>query len=265
MDTAAFMAEIRKIPPVTRFFAGSSLAVTLPIMLQLVSVYKVVYHYTLVFKGFEVWRLWTSFFFGGSGINFLFDFIMLYRTSDALETHHYTGRSADYAWQAMLSCLTLLVLNQPLGTFIHQRPFLLTLVYLSSRLSPHTPFSLFGLITIPAMYWPFVMLAMDGIMGGKQMLAQSLTGAIVGHGWWFLLWRDTTGYTLSQKYVPAQRSSLGRAPEWLKRLMQPPAAPAGASGPQPRGFGGTRGAAAAAAPRQPTGYQWGAGHRLGDT
>jgi hypothetical protein len=53
MDTTALMAEIRKIPPVTRFLAGSSLAVTLPVMLQLVSVYKVIYHYSLVFERLE--------------------------------------------------------------------------------------------------------------------------------------------------------------------------------------------------------------------
>ena len=53
MDTTALMAEINKIPPVTRFMAGSSLAVTLPVMLQFVSIYKVVYHYTLVFERLE--------------------------------------------------------------------------------------------------------------------------------------------------------------------------------------------------------------------
>ncbi|KAF8518191.1 DER1-domain-containing protein [Gautieria morchelliformis] len=251
MDTTAFMAEIRKIPPVTRFLAGSSLAVTLPVMLQLVSVYKVIYHYSLVFERLEVWRIWTAFFFGGSGINFLFDFIMLYRTSDALESQHYTRRSADYAWQLMLASVGLLGLNHPLGSHLLHRPLILTLVYLSSRLSPHTPFSLFGLVTIPAMWWPYVMLGLDGMMGGTQMLVQSLTGVVVGHAWWLLIWRDTAGFS-------------GRAPEWLKRLMPPPPAPAGASGPQPRGFGATRGAATAAPARQPAGYQWGTGQRLGD-
>lgn len=56
MDTTAFMAEINKIPPVTRFLAGSSLAITLPVMLQFVSIYKVVYHYTLVVHRLEARR-----------------------------------------------------------------------------------------------------------------------------------------------------------------------------------------------------------------
>lgn len=53
------MAEINKIPPVTRFLAGSSLAVTLPVMLQLVSAYKVFYAWSLVYGRFEVWILFT--------------------------------------------------------------------------------------------------------------------------------------------------------------------------------------------------------------
>jgi len=179
---------------------------------------------------------------------------MLCRTSDALETQHYTRRSADYAWQVLLAGIALLGLNHPLGSHLHHRPFLLTLVYLSSRLSPHTPFSLFGLVTVPALWWPFVMLALDGAMGGMQMLSQSLTGIVVGHAWWLLVWRDTA----------AQQSSLGRAPEWLRRLLPPPPPAAGASGPQPTGFGANRARAQAAPPVQPAGYQWGAGQRLGD-
>lgn len=61
----------------------------------------------------------------------------------------------------------------------------------------------------------------------------------------------------------AQHSSFGQAPPWLKRLMPPP--PVNASGPQPRGFGAVRDAAATRPNRQPAGYHWGAGQRLGDS
>jgi Derlin-2/3 len=81
MPYTGFWDEIRKIPPVTRFLCGSSLAVTLPVMLQLLSAYKVVFVRELVTQKFEVcfhaqreclrsdetqlWRIWSSFFFGG--------------------------------------------------------------------------------------------------------------------------------------------------------------------------------------------------------
>jgi Derlin-2/3 len=81
MPYTGFWDEIRKIPPVTRFLCGSSLAVTLSVMLQLLSAYKVVFVRELVMQRFEVcshtqkgslhsdeaqlWRIWSSFFFGG--------------------------------------------------------------------------------------------------------------------------------------------------------------------------------------------------------
>ncbi len=81
MSYTGFWNEIRKIPPVTRFLCGSSLAVSLPVMLQLLSPYKVVFVRSLVTQNFEVcfhaqrerlrsdeaqlWRIWSSFFFGG--------------------------------------------------------------------------------------------------------------------------------------------------------------------------------------------------------
>jgi hypothetical protein len=49
-----FIAELKKIPPVTRFLCISSLSVTLPVMLQLLSPYKVLYVRQLVTQRYEV-------------------------------------------------------------------------------------------------------------------------------------------------------------------------------------------------------------------
>ncbi|KAH9887200.1 hypothetical protein C8Q73DRAFT_656932 [Cubamyces lactineus] len=73
----SFMDEIRKIPPVTRFLCAASLAVTVPVLLQLVHPYKIVFVKEFVTQKFEIWRIFTSFFMGSSGINFIFDFAML--------------------------------------------------------------------------------------------------------------------------------------------------------------------------------------------
>jgi hypothetical protein len=54
MSYTGFWDELRKIPPVTRFLCGSSLAVTIPVMLQLLSPYKVVFVRALVTERFEV-------------------------------------------------------------------------------------------------------------------------------------------------------------------------------------------------------------------
>lgn len=52
--TMSFIDEIRKIPPVTRFLSGSLLAVSLPVMLQIVSPYKIIFVRQLVTQRLEV-------------------------------------------------------------------------------------------------------------------------------------------------------------------------------------------------------------------
>lgn len=48
------LAEIRKIPPVTRFVCASIVAVTLPVMAKIVSPYKVIFVKEFVTKKWEV-------------------------------------------------------------------------------------------------------------------------------------------------------------------------------------------------------------------
>ncbi|GJJ08449.1 hypothetical protein Clacol_002667 [Clathrus columnatus] len=88
-------------------------------------------------------------------------------------------------------------------------------------------------------------------MGGQLALAQSLTGLLTGHAWFLLAWRDEE----------ARRSFVARAPIWLTRFISNRRAVApGTTGPQPPGFR-ARGQETAT----PTGYNWGTGHRLGDS
>lgn len=54
MSYTGFWDEIRKIPPVTRFLCGSSLAVSIPVMMQLMSPYKLIFVPVLVTQKFEV-------------------------------------------------------------------------------------------------------------------------------------------------------------------------------------------------------------------
>ncbi|PCH44803.1 DER1-domain-containing protein [Wolfiporia cocos MD-104 SS10] len=241
--------EISKIPPVTRFLCGSSLAVTVPVLLEIVSPYKILFVKELVTGRWEVWRVFTSFFLGSGGINYIFEFIMLYRNADQLESQYYTGRSADLAWQLLLACSAILTLNIPLHSFVHTRPLLLALTYLTSRLAPPgTQTSLFGLLSFPIVYLPFALIGLDLLMGGRAAAAQSISGAVVGHLWWWGVWESGV------------LRGFGAAPGWLRALV--------GGGPRP-GAGGAPGGVHVVPPRrlreeaQTGGYRWGTGHRLG--
>lgn len=249
---ADLWAEIKKIPPVTRFLCGASLGVSLPVMLQLVSPYSVAFVRQRVTKGLELWRVPTSFFLGSSGLAYIFDLVMLYRTSNGLETVDFLFRSADYAWQLSLAALAVLGLNIPLQSVVHARPFLMTLVYLHSKLAPPgAQTSLMGLISIPYMFFPYVLAAMDLIMAGPGAAAQAVTGMVVGHVWWWGVF-DTRAL-----------QAFGTAPGWLRGLIGGPDGGSSAGG----GIGGVH----VVPPRdrqQPatgrtTGHSWGSGRRLG--
>lgn len=136
---------------------------------------------------------------------------------------------------------------------VHTRPFLIALTYLSSNLAlPGTQSSIFGLITVPVIYYPYLLVAMDFITDGPRAAAAGVVGLMVGHGWW---WGIFGGQ--------GRRGSLeswGRAPAWVKYLVNDrPEAPLAPSvnviAPRAR---------AEAASGATTGHQWGSGQRLGN-
>ncbi|KAF8632163.1 hypothetical protein AX17_004904 [Amanita inopinata Kibby_2008] len=258
ITVAGFVAEIKKIPPVTRFLCASSLGVTVPVLLQIVSPYKILFVRELVTQRFEIWRLCTSFFLGSGGINYIFEFVMLYRTANQLESGPYARKSADFAWQLLFVGASIIAACLPLRAYIFARPLLVALTYLSSVLAPPgTQTSLMGLLTLPVKYLPYIMIAMDLLMAGPAAAAQGIAGAVVGHFWWWSVWG--TG-------APGQRpllESFGRAPGWLRSLI-------GGDGPAAAG-GGPVGGVHVIPPRRPaaadsgstSGYNWGTGQRLG--
>ncbi|KAI0634838.1 DER1-domain-containing protein [Trametes polyzona] len=255
----SFMDEIRKIPPVTRFLCASSLAVTVPVLLQVLPVYKVVFMKEYVTRRFEVWRVFTSFFLGSSGINFIFDLAMLYRNSNELESTHYPHRSADYAWQLFLSGLAILGLNIPLGTYVHTRALLLALTYVSSRLAPPgSQTSFFGLITFPIVYLPYMLVGLDLLMGGPGAAAISVSGAVVGHLWWWGVF-DTGAFR-----------GVGTAPAWVRSFFGETGGGTGGVGGIANVGGGVhvvpprRLREEAAAGTGLRGHNWGSGRRLAD-
>jgi len=55
------MAEIRKIPPVTRFLTGSSLVISIPVLMNIVPRYMIVFFPQLVFRKLEVGLAFQSY------------------------------------------------------------------------------------------------------------------------------------------------------------------------------------------------------------
>ncbi|KAJ3992691.1 Der1-like family-domain-containing protein [Lentinula boryana] len=260
----AFVAEIKKIPPVTRFLSISLISVTGTVLMHLVSPYKVLFHHSLVSgaRGFEVWRLWSSFFLGSGGLSFIFEIIMLYRTGNELESGPYLRKSSDFAFQLVIACGAIIVTSVPLSSTLFFRPLLLCLVYLSSQLAPPgAQTSLYGLITIPVKYFPFALLGMDLLSGGPRAAALALPGAVIGHLWWWGVFGSEPGGR------GGSMAQYGRAPRWLARWFGETSG-SGASADSVRATGSgvhvipPRARAEEGAPTT-HGHRWGSGQRLG--
>ncbi|KAE9393078.1 DER1-domain-containing protein [Gymnopus androsaceus JB14] len=263
----AIVAELKKIPPVTRFLCISLVSVSGPVFMNLISAYKILYHYEPVVTKLQVWRLWSSFFLGSRGLSFIFEMIMLYRTANELEQGPYLRKSADLAYQLVIASGAIIVTSIPVNGMLFFHPFLLCIVYLSSQLAPPgSQTSLYGLVSIPVKYFPFALLGMDLLNGGPQGAALSVPGMIVGHLWWVGIW----GSELGGRGGPM--AAYGRAPRWLARWFGEESAPTNA-GPG-AGSGANSGsgvhvvaprARADEATNAPTthGHRWGSGQRLG--
>ncbi|KAJ3490878.1 hypothetical protein NLI96_g1119 [Meripilus lineatus] len=179
---------------------------------------------------------------------------MLYRNSEQLESSYYVRRSADYAWQLTLAAASIIGLNLPLQSLIHTRPLLVALSYMTSRLAPPgAQTSLFGLVSIPLVYFPYALILLDLLMGGPRAAAQSVTGAVAGHLWWWLVW-DTR-----------RLHAFGRAPAFLRSWI-------GNSDGNPDGGSSGRSTGVHVIPPRrlreegrSTGHRWGSGNRLGST
>ena len=193
------MDEIRKIPPVTRYMLGATGAVTLPCILAITSPWRFALSWQLVIYKFHVHRVFTSFFYGGSGLKLLFDVFLLYRNSSDLELNHFGRRTADYTWSLLVMGTLILAANYPLGAPIFFTPLLNALVYVWARANPTSSVSFFGMVNCPSRWLPYVYIGLDLLQGGPGAAIVSSTGLLAGYAYWVL-----------DQVLPAQRGGGGR-------------------------------------------------------
>lgn len=165
-NSRSMAAQLRKIPPFTRYTIFGVLGATLPTLLHLVSPYHLAFVPHRIAQNWELQRLVLPFLFGGGGLNLVFSLIMLYRSLNELEEGHFQRRLADIsacgslsacearsdlfcaAWAFILICgmiivrrayrdertgLTSLVpqgLNTPLQTPFLFNPFMMAVIHL---------------------------------------------------------------------------------------------------------------------------------------
>ncbi|CAL9094073.1 unnamed protein product [Musa acuminata var. zebrina] len=198
------------LPPVSKAYGTLCFLTTAAFQLNLFDLRTVALLYQPVFTQFQVWRLFTNFFFLGKfSINFGIRLLMIARYGVQLEKGPFDKRTADFLWMMLFGAFFLLVLS---AIPFFWSPFLgasmvFMLLYLWSREFPTTQINIYGLVTLKAFYLPWAMLMLDTIFGSPIM--PSLLGIVAGHLYYFL----TVLHPL------ATGRNLLRTPTWIHKLV----------------------------------------------
>ncbi|KAG2003528.1 endoplasmic reticulum protein [Coprinopsis cinerea AmutBmut pab1-1] len=181
---------LSKLPVVTKFLCFTTATVTLSVIVGLSPRYGFGYDYELVVKNYQIWRLLTSYFVGTPKLNLIFELVALYRAVYSMESGPYLRRSSDLAWQTIFACVGIFLATRPLGTGYFFSALLTCLCYLSAETAPiGSTTSFMGLITLPISYLPYCIVFIELLSRGPYGGALAVAGCIVGHLWFWLIWK----------------------------------------------------------------------------
>ena len=161
----------RSMPVVTRSYLTLSFLTTAGCALELISPFSVYYNSHLIFRKYQVWRLFTNFFFFGSlGMDFVFHMFFLSRYCRLLEEGTFRGRSADFFYMllfgsALLSCVAPFINIQFLGASLT-----FMMVYVWGRRNRYVQMSFLGLFSFTAPYLPWVLLIFSCMLGSSPVV-----------------------------------------------------------------------------------------------
>lgn len=186
-----FFGWYHEIPPVSRLYLTSAVAMTTACFLDVVSPLTLYYNYDLILNKGQYWRIITSFlFFGSFSIDFLFHMYFVVRYCRLLEEGPFRGRTADFLFMIIYGATMMLICSVAFDAFARIKflgyPLSFMMVYLWAR-DPdnyHIRMSFFGVLQFNAPYLPWVLLLFSLILGNP--IEMDLLGILVGHSYYFL-------------------------------------------------------------------------------
>mmetsp|Transcript_13842 Transcript_13842/g.22583 ORF Transcript_13842/g.22583 Transcript_13842/m.22583 type:complete len:242 (+) Transcript_13842:70-795(+) len=229
------------LPPVTKCWLGASIASSAFSTLGMVSPYKLVLIYPLVFNNYELWRLLTNFcFFGNFSFNTLIQFFILARFSGSVEVDPYqtstVGGTADYVFSLLVMATIDLVIAWLFGYMLMSKSLIFSVLYLWSKRNPDAPTTIWW-FKFKGSQLPWALIAFSVLTGGDPM--GDIIGVVVGHVFYFCV-----------EVVPLSNGTrVLRTPEWLIRFVH--------------NLTGQQYVPPAGQPSNPARHNWGQGRALG--
>jgi len=175
----------KQMPIITRSYLTLAFVTTALCALEIISPFSVYFNARLIFRKFQLWRIFTNFFFfGHMGLDFLFHMFFLARYCRLLEEGSFRGRTADFFFMlvfggTLLTCIAPFVNIQFLGSSLT-----FMMVYVWGRRNQYVNMSFLGLFNFTAPWLPWVLLLFSVMLGSSPVV--DLLGMGVGHTYYFL-------------------------------------------------------------------------------
>lgn len=186
-----FFSWYHEIPPISKIYLTSAVAITTACFLDIVSPLTLYYNYELILNKGQYWRLVTSFlFFGTFSLDFLFHMYFVVRYCRLLEEGPFRGKPADFLVMIIYGAVMMIISTLVFDLFAKIKflghPLTFMMVYLWAR-DPENYFirmSFFGVIQFNAPYLPWMLLLFSVLIGNP--IEMDLLGIVVGHIYYFL-------------------------------------------------------------------------------
>ncbi|CAI7784492.1 unnamed protein product [Closterium sp. NIES-54] len=176
----------KQMPIITRSYLTLSFLTTAGCALEVISPFSVYFNSNLIFKKFQLWRLFTNFFFFGSiGIDFVFHMFFLCRYCKLLEETSFRGRTADFFFMLLFGGVLLTMVAPFVNIQFLGSSLTFMMVYVWGRRNPNIQMSFLGLFNFTAPYLPWVLLGFSVLLGSSPVV--DLLGMAAGHVYYFLV------------------------------------------------------------------------------
>jgi len=175
-----------EIPLITRVYLTASVVTTAACALELISPFSLYFNAGLILYKFQIWRLFTNFFFFGAlGLDFMFHMFFLSKYCRLLEEGSFRGRTADFLMMLLFGGSLMCIV----APFINIPPFLgsslaFMMVYVWARRNEYVRMSFLGLFQFRAPFLPWVLLGFSVLLGNSPTI--DLIGIGTGHIYFFL-------------------------------------------------------------------------------
>jgi len=153
--------------------------------------YYVAYIQPLIFqmppKIPEIWRFITPFLITGPKFGILMDPYFLFTYGSGLErdSPRFTELGSFFIYVVFIMTVIVALCGSFLGGFLFLQPLILAFAYTFSQDNPNTNITIY-ILTFPAKYLPFALLALTFIMDGPTSAKHQLTGLVAAHLYDFL-------------------------------------------------------------------------------